>query len=140
MQTRIFLLSAAALFLATSAASAATSELQRYADQAEAKADALLRGTGLDFKTRPVSVRASVDPDGRLNRLRVVRSSGSREVDYAVAQVLRKVVETHPLTGLSDGAVTLNVGGGAIVQGENLLEPGGDKRDPNRATARATGS
>jgi hypothetical protein len=49
-----------------------------------------------------------------------VRSSGSHDVDLAVEHVLRKVVETTPLPGLSDGAVTLNVGGGAIVQDARL--------------------
>jgi hypothetical protein len=116
MMTRILLLSAAGLLFTASASLAAPSELQHYTDRAQAKAQALLSTTGLDFKAQPVSVRATVNPDGRLNGMQVVRSSGSRDTDLAVETVLRKIVVTDPPLGLTGGAVTLNVSAAPLVQ------------------------
>ena len=116
MKTQILALSAAGLVFAASASHAAPSELQRYAEQAQAKAHVLLSATGLDFTARSVSVRASIDPDGRLGKLQVVRSSGSRDTDLAVEAVLKKVVASNAPLQLTDGAVTLNVTGAPIVQ------------------------
>jgi TonB family protein len=104
------LLSAAALILAASAAVAGPSESERYASKAVARADALARQTGVDFKAQPVSVRAAVDVDGRVRSVQVVRSSGSTVADRAAEAILRKLVVADPPTGLSDGAVTLNLG------------------------------
>ncbi len=109
MKTYTILMSAAGLLFAASASHAAPTELQHYADRASATARALLCATGLDFKAQSVSVRATVDPDGRMNGLGLVRSSGSRDTDLAVKAVLKKVVETDPPIGLTGGAVTLNV-------------------------------
>ena len=111
MKAQVFLLSAAALVFAASATWAAPSESQRYADRAKADAQSLLRATPLDLRGQSVSVRAKVDLDGRLTGMEVVRSSGSRDTDVAVETVLKKVVVKDPLFGLTDGAVTLTVGG-----------------------------
>ena len=110
MNTRLFLLSAALVTLAASAALAAPTESERYAGKAEAMAQALLSHTGVDFSNRPVSVRAKVDGDGGIRRLEVVSSSGSPEADRAAEAVLKRIVTADPPYGLTDGAVTLNVG------------------------------
>jgi TonB family protein len=110
MNTRLPLLAATGLLFAASAVHAAPSELQRYADRAMARADTLLTATGVDFQTQPVSVRASVDLDGRISGVRVLRSSGSPRTDHAVEAVLRRIVRADPPLGLTNGAVTLNAG------------------------------
>ena len=116
MKTRILMLGAAGLLFAASASLAAPTELQRYSDQARAKAQSLLDATGLDLKSQSVSVRATIDPWGRLYDMRVVRSSGSRETDLAVETVLKKVVATSAPLELTDGAVTMTVGEAPIVE------------------------
>ncbi|MDB5479125.1 MAG: hypothetical protein JWO83_178 [Caulobacteraceae bacterium] len=116
MKTQVFLLSAAALVFAASASHAAPSELQRYADRAKVNAQNLLRTTRLDLKGQSVSVRAKVDLDGRLTGIQVVRSSGSPDADAAVETVLRKVVVSNPLFGLTDGAVSMTVTAAPIVE------------------------
>ena len=116
MNTQLLALAAAALLSAASISRAAPSELQRYTDRAEARAQVLLHASGLDFATQSVSVRATVNPDGRLGPTQVLRSSGSRADDLAVETVLRKIVMANPPLGLTDGAVTLNVGGARIVE------------------------
>jgi TonB family protein len=116
MKTQAFLLSAAALVLAASPTWAAPSELQRYADRAKVDAQALLRATRLDLKGQSVSVRATVDVDGRVTGMQVVRSSGSPDADIAVETLLKKVVAKEPLFGLVDGAVLLTVDGAPMVE------------------------
>ncbi len=116
MKTQVFLLSAAALILAAAPTWAAPSETQRYADRAKAEAQSLLRATRLDLKGHSVSVRATVDVDGRLTGMQVVRSSGSPDTDIAVETVLKKVVARDLLFGLTDGAVLLTVNGAPVVE------------------------
>ena len=117
MKTQAFWLSVAGLFLAAGASHAAQpSELQRYTDRAQAQAQRLLSAAGLDVRTASVSVRATVNPDGRLSGLQVIRSSGSPSVDLAAETVLRKIVAADPPLGLTDGAVVLNVSGAPLVQ------------------------
>jgi TonB family protein len=117
MKTQLLGLSAAALLLAAASPSAATpSESRLYADRIEAKAEALLRASGIDLQGPAVSVRAEVRPDGRLTDVRVVRTSGSPDLDRAVAEVLRKALVADAPVGLLDGAVTLNVGQGVGLQ------------------------
>jgi hypothetical protein len=112
MKTPLLILGAAGLLFAAPASHAAPSELQRYADRAGARAQTLLAATGLDLRTQHVSVRASVDLDGHLSSIRVVRSSGSPRTDHAVEGVLRKIVMAEALIGLTGAAVTLNAGAG----------------------------
>src|SRR5258708_24358211 len=115
MKTQACWLSVAGLFFAAGASHAAQpSELQRYADRAQAQAQKLLGG--LDVKTGSVSVRATVNPDGHLSGIQVMRSSGSRSVDLAAETVLRKIVVADPPLGLTDGAVVLKVSGAPVLQ------------------------
>ncbi|THD70230.1 TonB C-terminal domain-containing protein [Phenylobacterium sp.] len=113
MKTQLLGLAAAGLLLAaaTSAATAATPwESKAVSDRLQARTDALLRAAGIDEQTPPVSVRARLTPDGHLAGVQVLRTSGSPEVDQAVANVLRKVLVADAPVGLLNGAVTLNVG------------------------------
>ena len=117
MKTQAFLLSAAALVFAASATWAAPSELQRYADRVKIDAQTQLRATRLDLlKGQSVSVRATVDVDGRVTGMQVVHSSGTHDADIAVETLLKKVVSREPLFGLADGAVLLTVNGAPMVE------------------------
>jgi TonB family protein len=122
MKTQLPGLSAAALLLAASASAFAAplSESQQYLQHLQPKADALLRAAGIGPQTQAVSVRAKVAPDGKLAGIEVVRTSGSPDVDRAVAEVLRRLIVTNAPLGLLDGAVTLNVGQGAAAPAEAL--------------------
>jgi TonB family protein len=115
MNTRAFLLTAAALLFGASATHATPSESQRYADRAKAKADSLLHASRLDLGGQSVSVRAKVDIDGRVIGMDVVRSSGSRDADLAAETILRRVVASDPPMGLSDGAVLMTVSSAPVA-------------------------
>jgi TonB family protein len=118
MKFHHLLAGAAAVLLAASQvqAAAASTEFQTYVERAEAKADAMLRAAGVDIETQSVTVRVTVNPDGRLTGAQVVRSSGSPATDHAVETVLRKIVATNAPLGLVDGAVTLNLGRTPLLQ------------------------
>ena len=118
MKTQILALSAAALLLAATAAAAAPAESEQYANRLLPKAESLLSAAGIGPQNQPVSVRATVSPDGHVTGLRVLRSSGSPDTDRAVVSVLRKVLVTDAPVGLLDGAVTLNVGQGIGLQAQ----------------------
>jgi TonB family protein len=122
MKTQLLGLSAAAFLVAASASTSvsatALSESQQYLQRVQPKADALLRAAGIGPQSQAVSVRARVAPDGRLGRIEVLRTSGSPDVDRAVTEVLRRLMATNAPLGLLDGAVTLNVGQGAVLQAE----------------------
>jgi TonB family protein len=125
MKTQLFALSAAASLFGAATAGAAPSEMERYQHQANSTAQLLLRHTGVDLGGRWVSIRATVAPDGRLESIEVVHSSGSPKIDMAVKGVLRKIVVSNPPLGLTDGAVLLNVRGAAIEQAGPAGEAGG---------------
>jgi TonB family protein len=118
MKTQILALSAAALLLAATTAAAVPAESEQYANRLLPKAESLLSAAGIGPQIQPVSVRATISPDGQLTGLKVLRSSGSPETDRAVASVLRKVLVTDAPIGLLDGAVTLNVGQGVGLQAQ----------------------
>jgi TonB family protein len=118
MKSQLLMLSTAGLLFAASASQAAIPESQIYASRANARAEVLLHAAGVDAQAQPVSVRASVSPDGHLTGVKVIRTSGSPETDRAVTEVLRKIVLTDAPIGLLNGAVTLNVGQGAAIQAD----------------------
>ena len=111
MKARLLLLCAASSVAASStlAADSGSADARRYAERAQAGADARLRAANVDLRGQTVSVRATVALDGRLTALIVVKSSGSSDTDRVVANVLRGFVLTNAPIGLIGGAVTLNV-------------------------------
>jgi len=118
MKASILLLSTVGLLAAGSASAAhpADAESQHYAERANAKAASLLQSAGVDAEAATVSVRAKVSTDGNVTGVQVMRSSGSADTDRAVAGVLRKILVSDAPLGLMNGAVTLNVGHGAMLQ------------------------
>ncbi len=103
-----------ALTLASATSFATASEVQPVAPGTQAKADRLLSAAGVDPRAQTVSVRASIDPDGKVTGVTVLRSSGSPQTDRKVVAVLKRVIRADPPLGLTDGAVTLNVGGPSV--------------------------
>jgi len=99
----------AGLLLASATSFATASELQPVSPATKARAERLLAAAGVD-PTAQVSVRAHIDPDGKVTRIRVLRSSGSLQTDQTVEAVLQQVIRADPPLGLEDGAVTLKVG------------------------------
>lgn len=97
----------AGLLLASATSFATASELQPVAPGTKAEAARLLAAAGVDAQ---VSVRARIDPEGKVTAVRVLRSSGSPRTDRTVEAVLKRVIRADPPLGLTDGAVTLNVG------------------------------
>lgn len=116
MKTQLLLLTAVGLLFTASVSPAAASEVQDYAQRAQARADSLLRDSGVDLAGQSVTVRATVRSDGHLSGVSVVRSSGSRDTDHAVETVLRKVVVSDAPLGLLGGAVTLTLGADPMVR------------------------
>lgn len=116
MRASTLLISAAALLVAGSASATTDTYAKQYAERANAKAANLLQVAGVDAEAATVSVRAKISVDGNVTGLQVIRSSGSTETDRAVAGVLRKILVTDAPLGLMNGAVTLNVGHGAMIQ------------------------
>ena len=108
--------SVAALLFVGSTAQAATSALQQFENRAETQALAKLGAAGVDLTGHSVAVRATVDSDGRLAGVHVVRSSGSRDTDASVETALRKLAVADAPPALIGAAITLNLGGGAAVQ------------------------
>jgi len=107
---------AGALLLAGSAAQATTSSVQQFAGRAEAQALVRLNAAGVDLNGHSVAVRATVDGDGHLNGVRVVRSSGSRDTDAAIEAALKKLPVADAPTALIGGAITFTLGDVASEQ------------------------
>ncbi|MGZ6017789.1 MAG: TonB family protein [Phenylobacterium sp.] len=121
MKAQLLMLSAAGLLLAgsaavPSAALATPSEHLLLSSQVQTRADRMLSAVGVDSVSRPISVRATVAPDGHVTGVAVLQSSGSPDVDRKVATVLQRILLANPPVGLLDGAVTLNVGGGRAAE------------------------
>ncbi len=100
----------AGLLLASATSFATASELQPVSRRTVARGrPAARRGR----RRRPgpaVSVRAAIDLDGQVTAINVLRSSGSPQTDRVIEAVLKRLIRADPPLGLSDGAVTLNVG------------------------------
>lgn len=88
MKTSILMLSAAALLVA-SAAHAAPSAAQRFAETTESAAQSRLAEAGVDIAGRPIILKASVGGDRRLSSVKVLKSTGSRDLDDQAAKALR---------------------------------------------------
>jgi len=112
MKAQLLMLSAVGLLMA-GAAHAQPPEVRRFLDDGRAAAEAKLAQSGVDLSGQTVAVRAVVTGEGRLNNLRVVRSTGSLEKDAAVAQALHRLRVEAPPVMLSGAEVTLMLGAAA---------------------------
>ena len=102
--------------LAGSAAQATTTTEQQKADRTEAQTHDRLNAAGVDLNGHSVAVRATVDGDGHLNGVRVVRSSGSRDTDAAIESAFKKQPVADAPTALIVGAITFTLGDVASEQ------------------------
>jgi TonB family protein len=117
MKAQLLMLSAVGLLVAASSSHAATApELQAFLDRAQAQAENRLDVAGVDLKGQPVAVRGSVDSEGKLRAIHVVRSTGSRDTDFAVEKALKRMSVANVPPLLVGGEVTLALGGPPIVQ------------------------
>jgi TonB family protein len=93
MKTQLLAFSAAALVALSSTAALARpdSQVTSFLKKVEAQADGRLAAAGVDLAGRKVTVKATVDADGLLYGVHVVRSSGSRDADYAIEQALHRL-------------------------------------------------
>ena len=120
MFSKLLVLGAATLcFAAASASHAATRlDMPEFSHPAKAQAQRLLGVANVDTQGRMVTVRAAIDPDGKVTGVRVVRSSGSRDTDRTIEAVLQTVIHSYPPLGLMDGSVTMSVGDARFEQAE----------------------
>jgi TonB family protein len=108
MKTQLLALGAAG-FLALSATLAQASpdaQVQSFLKKVEAQADGRLAAAGVDLTGRTVTVKATVDSEGLLYGVHVVRSSGSRDADFAVEQALHRLRVNDTPTELAGADVT----------------------------------
>lgn len=115
MKAQLLMLSAAGLLFAASASHAAPSELQQYLDRAHAQADQKLAAASVPLNA-PVTVKAYIGGDGRLSNVHVIRSSGSRDTDFAVEQALKRLAVANTPAPLVGAAINLTFGDAPIVQ------------------------
>jgi outer membrane biosynthesis protein TonB len=115
MKAQLLMLSAAGLLFAASASHAAPSELQQYLDRAHAQADRTLAAASVPLPG-PVTVKAYVGGDGRLNNVHVIRTSGSRDADFAVEQALKRLAVADAPAPLVGATIKLTLGDAPIVQ------------------------
>jgi TonB family protein len=115
MKAQLLMLSAVGLMLALPA-QAAQPAIDRFVAAAEAKAEQRLTAEGLALQGRDARIRATVHADRRLTNVRVVRSSGSRDLDDQLVKALRQLKVDAPPVELIGRDVTLGVGDGDIVR------------------------
>jgi len=125
MKAQLLMLSAAGLILAGAAHAAEAPEVRRFLDDGRAAAETQLAKSGVDLAGQTVAVRGVVTGDGRLNNLRVVRSTGSRDKDEAVAGALHRLRLENPPLLLSGSQVTLTLGAPAATAASQAVTAGG---------------
>jgi TonB family protein len=87
-------------------------QVQTFLDEVHAKANTRLAASGLDLTGRDVRVEATVDSDGHLYAVRVIRSSGSPDTDAVVAHALNRLHVEHTPNQLIGARVTFFVDDG----------------------------
>lgn len=108
MKAQLLMLGAAAFLAASAPALALDREVQSFVDHAQAAADAKLASAGV-APTGDTEVRGTISADGLITGLHVVRSSGSRDNDYAVERALKRLNVGEPPTGLIGAKLTLEL-------------------------------
>jgi TonB family protein len=116
MKAQLFVLSAAALLLAT-AVQAAPSASERYIESTRLEAQARLTERGVDVSGKPLALRIGVGAD-RLSAVSVAKSSGSPELDAQAVSALRRLKTGPAPSELIGRAVVLSLGepGSAVTQ------------------------
>ncbi len=116
MKAQLLLLSAAALLLAAPlpGALAAPADVQTYVASATADAGERLVARDVDLGERTVAVRGRVQAD-RLSGVRIVRSSGSAELDDQVVAALKNLRTDAAPVDLAGREITLTLGATAAA-------------------------
>jgi TonB family protein len=109
MKTQLLALGAATLLALSSTAALASpdAQVQAFLKKVETQADGRLAAAGVDLTGRSVAVKATLDSQGLLYGVHVVRSSGSRDADYAVEQALHRLRVNDAPAQLAGADLTL---------------------------------
>lgn len=114
MKALPLVLSAAVLAFG-SAASAAPRDVRDYLDRAGVAAAKRVAAAGVDVGPG-LDVKGRVNSDGALTGLRVVKSSGSLEIDQKAVAVLKRLRVPAPPNALLGADVTVAVAKEPVVQ------------------------
>ena len=111
MKTRLVVLAMAGALLTAGLAQAhPDSEVQGFLDQAYATALARVETCGVDLAAHPVTVRAYIDDDRRLRRVKVIESTGSVAADRAIEAALVGTPLDHVPPQMIAARITLSLG------------------------------
>jgi TonB family protein len=114
MNTRLLGLGALAVAAASLQAAHAAPLTDLYLQRLDAAAEERLDASGVALNGATVAIKGHVGGDGRLSAGRIVRSSGSRDLDDAARQALRGLRIGGPPTELAGRTVTLTLGDEAV--------------------------
>ena len=115
MKVLPLMLSAAALMAFGGAAQGSTRDVRDYLQRAEDAAAARVAAAGVDVG-EGLDVKARVDADGRLTAVRVVKSTGSLEIDQQAVKALKQFRVAGPPNALLGADVTIAVTKAPLVQ------------------------
>lgn len=118
MKARVLLLSAAALLAFGATAHAAPREVRNYLDRAGAAAAKQVAQAGVDVGPG-LDVKAQVNSDGRLSGLRIVKSSGSLEIDQKAVAALKRLKVSAPPNTLLGADITVTVAKEPVLAAQN---------------------
>lgn len=119
MKAQLVMLSAASLLLAVapqSSALAGPADVQRYVSSTAAEAGERLTERSVDISGKTLAIQGRVQSD-RLSGVRVVRSTGSAELDGQIVAALKNLRTEAAPVDLVGRELTLNLGqpGSAIA-------------------------
>jgi TonB family protein len=111
---KVFPLMLTAAALIAGQAQAAPRDVRDYLQRAGDAAAGQVAAAGVDVG-EGLDVKARVDADGRLTAVRVVKSTGSLEIDQKAVKALKKLRVAGPPNSLLGADVTVAVGKGPVV-------------------------
>ncbi len=88
----------------------ADGDLQPYLAGFRRKAEALMRASAIDLRTLSVTVRATLDADGWVRGLTILRGSGSSDVDGVIFRALCRMFVEDPPAALVGVSLSLELG------------------------------
>lgn len=118
MKALACLLPAAALVAFGATAQASTRDVRDYLDRAGTAAAKQVSQAGVDVGPG-LDVKARVNSDGRLSGLRVVKSSGSAEIDQKAVAALKRLKVSAPPNALLGADITVAVGKEPVAHAQN---------------------